>query len=92
MRVVFGGASWRNRFERISLLDCAWVEKCQRAFDAQQQPFPQSVARWAESRARMQSQGVLPDGHVQLWRAVIETYIDDLSGQVLLDRAVVPPC
>ncbi|KAL3893144.1 MAG: hypothetical protein SGPRY_014431, partial [Prymnesium sp.] len=25
LRMVFGGASWPNRFERISLLDSAWV-------------------------------------------------------------------
>lgn len=37
-RIVFGGASWPDRFERISLLDSAWVQRCQREFDALQPP------------------------------------------------------
>ena len=71
MRMVFGGASWPNRFERVSLLDCAWVAECQRAFD-RQHPLPSSVERWAEARRGMQSRGSLPDGDSQLWPAGIE--------------------
>lgn len=89
-RMVFGGASWPNRFERISLLDSAWVIHKQREFDSRH-PLPPEAQRWAAMRRDLQSTGALPAGEAQIWPGGMEPYIDDLSGRALLDRVPTPP-
>ena len=89
LRMVFGGASWPNRFERISLLDSAWVQQCQREFD-EQCPVPAEARLWACMRRGLQRRGELPPGEAQVWPAGLEPYIDDLSGRALLDEVSVP--
>lgn len=89
MRMVFGGASWPNRFERISLLDSAWVQRCQREFD-EVNPLPVEACRWVAMRQNLQRRRVLPDGVAQVRPAGMEPYIDDLSGRALLDDVVMP--
>ena len=89
MRMVFGGASWPNRFERISLLDSAWVQLCQQEFD-RQCPLPAEAQLWVRMRRRLQRDGRLPPGEAQARPAGLEPFIDDLSGRALLDRVRVP--
>lgn len=89
MRMVFGGSAWPNRFERFSLLQCAWIQHLQRQFDAAH-PYPPAAMAWMERRADLQRQGRLPAGAAQLWPAGIEPYIDDLSGRALTDLVAVP--
>lgn len=89
-RMVFGGGSWPNRFERLSLMLCAWtIQVCQRAFD-QENPLPARALKWIEDRRRLQEQGVLPPGEAQLWPAGVEPYIDDFTGRALQDQVRVP--
>lgn len=88
-RMVFGGGSWPNRFERLSLMLCAWIQERQRAFDAQN-PLPPRALRWVTERRHLQDQGILPQGEAQLWPAGLEPYIDDFTGRALQDQVVVP--
>eukprot|EP00965_Chrysotila_dentata_P033511 1115610-Pleurochrysis_carterae.AAC.1 len=57
----FGGAFAPNRFERISTLVAAWVQRKHAAFDAEQPP-PIAVRRWMHRREAMQRAGTLPQG------------------------------
>lgn len=88
-RMVFGGGSWPNRFERISLMACAWIQSRQRAFD-RQHPYPPVAQRWISRRMQLQSEGVLPPGEAQTWPAGVEPYIDDFTGRALQDQVTVP--
>lgn len=89
MRMVFGRASWRNRFERISLLDSAWLQRCQREFD-EVNSLPVEACRSVAIRHDLQRRRVLKDGAAQVRPAGMEPYIDDLSGRALLDDVVMP--
>lgn len=89
VRVVFGGSPFPNRFERVSLLDCAWIQRQQAAFDALH-PWPEAAARWQQERAAMQRQGFLPSGAVKRTPSGIKPCIDDLNGRALMDRMPVP--
>lgn len=88
-RVVFGGAPWPQRFERVALLDCAWIQRAHAIFDAQQ-PLPQAAVDWASRRERLQAAGRLPAGKEQLRPSGIEPFIDDQNGRALMDTVVVP--
>lgn len=90
LRMVFGGGSWPNRFERLSLMVCAWIQARQREFD-RQNPYPPLAEQWRARRAELQQQGVLPPGEAQTWPAGMEPYIDDFTGRALQDTVVVPP-
>eukprot|EP00965_Chrysotila_dentata_P132410 4378564-Pleurochrysis_carterae.AAC.1 len=61
----FGGAFAPNRFERVSTLVAAWVQRKQRTFD-EQHPYPPAVARWAARRAEAQRGGDSLGGVAQL--------------------------
>eukprot|EP00965_Chrysotila_dentata_P090914 3000296-Pleurochrysis_carterae.AAC.1 len=88
-RMGFGGAYAPNRFERISTLGAAWVQRKQRLFD-EQQPPPPAARRWAERRARAQRLGGLVGAGDQTAPRYVQVYIDDFTG-VALDDVVVPP-
>eukprot|EP00965_Chrysotila_dentata_P158998 5252894-Pleurochrysis_carterae.AAC.1 len=60
----FGGAFAPNRFERVSTLVAAWVQRKHRDFD-NQQPYPPAAQRWAERRAERQRCGGMPGGAAQ---------------------------
>lgn len=90
-RVVFGGAPWPQRFERLALMDCAWIQRAQALFD-EQQPLPPAAEAWARARARLQAVGRLPDGVEQLRPSGIEPFIDDHNGRALMDIVTVPTC
>eukprot|EP00965_Chrysotila_dentata_P182151 6014898-Pleurochrysis_carterae.AAC.1 len=85
----FGGAFAPNRFERVSTLVAAWVQRKQRAFD-ELQPHPPAARRWAERRARRQRNGGIPGGAAQLAPRYLQVYIDDFTGVALSDT-VEPP-
>lgn len=89
MRMVFGGGSWPNRFERLSLMVCAWIQHRQRAFDADN-AYPARAREWMEERRGLQRRGVLPEGEAQVWPAGLEPYIDDFTGRALQDKVEVP--
>lgn len=88
-RMVFGGGSWPNRFERLSLMVCAWIQRCQREFDSTQE-YSTKAREWVAERQRLQAEGVLPQGEAQLWPAGLEPYIDDFTGRALQDTVDVP--
>lgn len=88
-RLVFGGSPWPNRYERFSLLQCAWIQYKQRLFDASC-VWPPSAQDWIRRRRALQEAGVLPAGDAQCWPAGIEPFIDDLSGRALADPVPVP--
>lgn len=50
MRMLFGGGSWPNRFELISLLDSACVQRCERELD-KVNPLPTEAHRWPGAEA-----------------------------------------
>lgn len=87
-RVVFGGAPWPQRFERVALLDCAWIQRAQAEFD-ELNPLPAAVVEWREKRRRLQIQGVLPPWEEQLRPSGIEPFIDDQNGRALTDTDIV---
>ena len=89
-RLGFGGAFAPNRFERISTLCAAHVQRLQREFDATQ-PLPPSARRWAAERASRQQRGELPSAEAQRAPRYLQVYIDDFSGAALDDRVVPPP-
>lgn len=78
LRMVFGSASWPNRFERISLLDCVWVQHCQKRFD-EQQPPPREARLWAQMRHSLQQDGKVPEGDTQLCPAGMWSHISMTS-------------
>eukprot|EP00965_Chrysotila_dentata_P260588 6213958-Pleurochrysis_carterae.AAC.2 len=88
-RMGFGGAFAPNRFERVSTLEAAWVQRQQAAFD-ETQPLPAAARRWAARRAAAQQAGTLRDGAEQLAPRYLQVYIDDFTG-VAMDDTVVPP-
>ena len=88
-RLGFGGAYAPNRFERVSTLCAAYVQRLQAEFDATQPP-PAHVERWVQARAEAQRRGELPGGEAQRAPRHLQVYIDDFCGTAL-DDTVVPP-
>lgn len=88
-RLVFGGSPWPNRYERVALLQCAWIQHIQRQFD-ESHPLPMQAREWVRKRRELQARGLLPSGEAQCWPAGIEPFIDDLSGRALADPVPVP--
>eukprot|EP00965_Chrysotila_dentata_P172961 5708297-Pleurochrysis_carterae.AAC.1 len=85
----FGGAFAPNRFERVSTLVAAWVQRKQAEFDAKN-PYPPAVRRWAHRRKQEQQRGRIPGGPAQLAPRYLQVYIDDFTGVALADT-VQPP-
>ena len=73
-RMGFGGRYAPNRFERISRLVGAYIQRMQRTFDTQQPP-PSCVDAWVAQRAEAQQAGHLPPGHAQLSPAYLQVYM-----------------
>jgi hypothetical protein len=90
MRLAFGGAHAPNRFERLTLLLAAAIQRDQAAFDAQQ-PEPPRARRWAELRAQLQRRGDLPAGAAQRSPRHLQVYLDDFGGSALADPVQTPP-
>ena len=88
-RLGFGGAYAPNRFERVSTLCAAYVQRLQGDFDDAQPP-PAHARRWSQARAAAQQRGELPEGHAQLQPRHLQVYIDDFCGTALNDP-VTPP-
>ena len=88
-RVVFGGSPWPQRFERVGLLDCAWIQHVQSRFDAAHPP-PPAAADWSLMRANLQRAGHLKEGIEQCRPAGVEPFIDDANGRSLTDIVPVP--
>eukprot|EP00965_Chrysotila_dentata_P063847 2115889-Pleurochrysis_carterae.AAC.2 len=89
-RMGIGAAYAPNRFERISTLVAAWVQRKQAQFDEQQPPTSRAVRAWAERRRRVQRLGGLRAGAEQVAPRYVQVYIDDFTG-VALDDLVTPP-
>eukprot|EP00965_Chrysotila_dentata_P090053 2971963-Pleurochrysis_carterae.AAC.1 len=85
----FGGAFAPNRFERVSTLVAAWIQRKHRDFYARQ-PYPPAAQRWAERRAERQRRGGIPGGAAQRAPRCLQVYIDDFTGVALTDE-VTPP-
>eukprot|EP00965_Chrysotila_dentata_P159395 5265647-Pleurochrysis_carterae.AAC.1 len=79
-RMGFGGAYAPNRFERISTLVAAWVQRKQAQFDEQQPPSSHAVRAWVERRRRVQRLGGLRVGAEQTAPRYVQVYIDDFTG------------
>ena len=88
-RMAFGGRYSPNRFERISRMVGAHVQREQARFDAAQPPPPHVLA-WAGERRALQARGALPPGEGQAAPRYLQVFIDDWGGAALNDR-VVPP-
>ena len=88
-RLCFGGAYGPNRFERVTTLIAAWIQREQAAFNASR-PFPAPVLEWQRARERQQQLGLLPAGPEQLTPDSIQVFLDDFNGCGGLD-AVAPP-
>ena len=89
-RLGFGGAYAPNRFERVSTLCAAYVQRLQSDFDATQPP-PAHARRWTEARAAAQQRGELPAGRAQREPRHLQVYIDDFCGSALNDAVTPPP-
>eukprot|EP00965_Chrysotila_dentata_P059176 1963834-Pleurochrysis_carterae.AAC.1 len=85
----FWGAFASNRFERVSTLVAAWVQRKHAAFDAEQPP-PSAVLRWMQRRKARQRAGTLPQDAQHAAPRYTQVYIDDFAG-VSLDDIVRPP-
>ena len=88
-RLGFGGAYAVNRFERITTLVAALIERRLAAFDASQ-PSPQGVRAWVAERRRLQREGALPPAGAHAEPRYAQVYVDDFNG-IGLDDAVVAP-
>ena len=88
-RMAFGGRYSPNRFERVSRLVGAHVQREQARFDAAQPPPPR-VRAWAAERRALQARGALPPGESQAAPRYLQVFIDDWGGAALND-SVVPP-
>ncbi|KAL1496391.1 hypothetical protein AB1Y20_016346 [Prymnesium parvum] len=56
VRVTFGGSPWPQRFERVALLNCAWIQRQQMLFDSAH-PLPPSAMEWCAVRRGLQQAG-----------------------------------
>eukprot|EP00966_Prymnesium_polylepis_P050259 1163502-Prymnesium_polylepis.1 len=88
-RLCFGGAYGPNRFERITTLVAAWIQRAQADFNALR-PYPEEVESWRADRAQQQQLGRLPAGPNQLEPDELQVFLDDFNGCGGLD-AVAPP-
>jgi len=88
-RLCFGGAYGPNRFERITTMLAAWIERCQAEFNALR-PYPAPVVEWQAFRRDRQRRGLLPAGAHQLTPDGLQVFLDDFNGCGGLD-AVAPP-
>jgi hypothetical protein len=84
-RMAFGGAYSPNRFERVSTLVAAHVQRRQAEVDAIH-PLPPCAARWGAARRGWQSRGVLRHGSRETSPSYLQVYIDDFSGAALDDH------
>lgn len=89
MRVTFGGSPWPQRFERVALLNCAWIQHVQAEFDATHPP-PAASLDWVRTRRQLQREGRLPAGTEQLLPSGLEPFIDDANGRALSDLVSLP--
>ena len=83
-RLGFGGAFAPNRFERITLLLGAWIERAVQRFDVDH-PYPPRVRQWSDYRRRLQLAGGLPGGPGQLVPRYWQVYIDDYNRAATTD-------
>ena len=82
-RLGFGGAFGPNRFERVSLMACAYILAAQDRFD---DAHPQWVdPEWRLVRRTAQRSGVLTAGGDQLRPRTLSPFIDDLNGSAAAD-------
>ena len=88
-RMGFGGAFGPNRFQRTSLFACAYIQRLQAEFDADQPP-PAATQAWCDERRRLQRIGELPPGFAHALAMYLQSFIDDFTGVALNDRVVVP--
>ena len=88
-RMGFGGAFAPNRFERVSTFVAAYAAHLHAELDAAC-PLPLCAQRWASDRARLQREGLLPEGEGQLAPRYIQSYIDDFTGAAATDRVELP--
>ncbi|KAL1526046.1 hypothetical protein AB1Y20_020867 [Prymnesium parvum] len=79
----------RTRFERVALLNCAWIQHVQAQFD-RDHPYPESVSAWVASRRELQRDGQLPAGDEQCLPVGLEPFIDDANGRALNDLVSIP--
>ena len=89
-RLCFGGAYGPNRFQRLTTLITALIERRLAAFDATH-PYPTEVAIWASERRELVDHGFLPGGAGQLVPRSIQVYLDDVAGAAGLDQVEAPP-
>ena len=94
-RLGFGGAFAPNRFQRISTVVAAHIQKLHAAFD-ETQPLPTAATLWVAERSARQSRGELPPcgpGGVgsHIAPRYLQVYVDDFNGSALLDVVIPPP-
>ena len=89
-RLMFGGSYAPNRFERISRLVGAYIQRQQRAFDSLQPP-PPCAARWARMRRGRQRAGLLRDALEESEPRSLQVFIDDWMGAALNDPVALGP-
>ena len=89
MRMGFGGKFSPNRFERISRLIGALVQRRQANFD-ETHPHPEHVERWIVHRNELQKHGLLPKGSQQCNPRYAQVFIDDFAGVALNDPVSIP--
>lgn len=88
-RLVFGGAYAPNRFERLTTLVGAWIQRQQAAFDASR-PYPPRIQAALAVRAAAQRRGELPEGEEQVSLRYLQVYLDDYNGGTSTDVVTVP--
>lgn len=88
-RMAFGGAYSPNRFERISRMIAAAIQRRQARFDAAQ-PVPEYVLQWQREREARQQAGLLPTGDAQRSPRYLQVFVDDWAGAALNDAVRVP--
>ena len=83
-RMGFGGAFAPNRFERITLLLGAWIERSVQRFD-DEHPYPRRLQLWSAFRRRLQGVGALPMQAAQSAPRHWHVYIDDYGRAATTD-------
>ena len=87
-RLGFGGAFAPNRFERISTLVSAGIERERALFD-RSHPYPPRVQAWRRFRGALQQAGRLSLAGWQREPRHLQVYIDDVNGAATTDHVGV---
>eukprot|EP00965_Chrysotila_dentata_P232172 6198814-Pleurochrysis_carterae.AAC.1 len=90
MRLGFGGAYDPNRFERVSTLVAAYIQRSQGEFD-EAHPPPPATKSWLARRLALVEACTLGEGAGQAAPRYLQVYIDDFTCVAPADRVQTPP-